>query len=286
MKKFIRSSVMTGLLFVMAVVLLTVGTIGGTQAALQEFSEDWISSFNLENIGVTLLENETPVSWRNYGRELETDFKGEKQNGDLLRTMIATQKEGDPAGSSELKVGRQYDFRLAVSNTGDIDQYVRVTIYRYWVDVYDTVEKNGWFHGDISAKKLDTKYDPSLIDITLGDTTNWIADPGNKADSERLVYYYKGILPHPDEVNKTVISPNLTSYLTIKPGIMDIVEKNTTTQADGTIVTTYTYFYDNIGFVVRAEVDAVQTHHARDAMASAWGLTDTTILNAMKVPVE
>ena len=32
------------------------------------------------------------------------------------------------------------------------------------------------------------------------------------------------------------------------------------------------YDYDGASFVVEAEVDAVQTHNARDAIKSAWGV--------------
>ena len=49
--------------------------------------------------------------------------------------------------------------------------------------------------------------------------------------------------------------------------------------------TVYTYAYDGYGFVVRAEVDAVQTHHAKAAMTSAWG-TSSAVMTAMGVPSE
>ncbi len=35
---------------------------------------------------------------------------------------------------AEIQPGRQYEEELCVRNTGNIDQYVRVMIYRYWVD--------------------------------------------------------------------------------------------------------------------------------------------------------
>ena len=39
---------------------------------------------------------------------------------------------------------------------------------------------------------------------------------------------------------------------------------------DNTI--TYSYKYDGYTFHVDAEVDAVQTHNAKDAIKSAWGV--------------
>ena len=38
------------------------------------------------------------------------------------------------------------------------------------------------------------------------------------------------------------------------------------------------YEYDNYKFIVDVEVDAVQTHNAKDAIKSAWGV-DATIEN-------
>ncbi len=69
MKKIRRSPVVAGLLFLLAVVLLFAGSVGGTQAALQIYSSDYISAFELDHIGITLYENGTPVSFRNPGSE-------------------------------------------------------------------------------------------------------------------------------------------------------------------------------------------------------------------------
>ena len=79
MKKIRRSPVVTGLLFLLAVVLLFAGSVGGTQAALQVYSSDYISAFELDHIGITLYENGTPVSFRNYGDAAASGFT-EKQS--------------------------------------------------------------------------------------------------------------------------------------------------------------------------------------------------------------
>ena len=42
--------------------------------------------------------------------------------------------EGMLAEEEELVVGKKYNEELSVKNTGDIDQYVRVSIYKYWID--------------------------------------------------------------------------------------------------------------------------------------------------------
>ena len=92
MKKIRRSPVVTGLLFLLAVVLLFAGSVGGTQAALQIFSDDYISAFDLKHIGITLYENGTPVSFRNYGETAAAGFS-EQQDGDLVLKNL----EDDPS---------------------------------------------------------------------------------------------------------------------------------------------------------------------------------------------
>ena len=42
--------------------------------------------------------------------------------------------------------------------------------------------------------------------------------------------------------------------------------------ADGNKTITTVYEYDGYRFNLEAEVDAVQTHNARDAIKSAWGV--------------
>ena len=57
MKKFLRSPVVTGLMFLVAIALLVTGSFGTTQAALQYRSQDHESTYVLKHIGVALLEN-------------------------------------------------------------------------------------------------------------------------------------------------------------------------------------------------------------------------------------
>lgn len=50
-----------------------------------------------------------------------------------------------------------------------------------------------------------------------------------------------------------------------------VTETRTTNAAGQTVITT-TYDYDGVQFNLEAEVDAVQTHNAADAILSAWGV--------------
>ena len=275
MKKIRRSPVVAGLLFLLAVVLLFAGSVGGTQAALQIYSSDYISAFELDHIGITLYENGTPVSFRNYGDAAASGFT-EKQDGDLVLKTL----EDDPS----FQIGRKYPFVITCKNTGTIDHYLRVTVYKYWVQVGED-EKfglKGWFHGlSSNTEKLLDKEKHSPATIHLGyngsegyNTSAWAKDP-DSSTAERDVYYYTGILPVDGE----------TAPLFDTLWVDSSVAKSVITKTVGN-VTTYTYAYDGYGFVVQAEADAVQTHNAKAAIRSAWGLQSDAMTSQMNIPAE
>ena len=275
MKKIRRSPVVAGLLFLLAVVLLFAGSVGGTQAALQIYSSDYISAFELDHIGITLYENGTPVSFRNYGDAAASGFT-EKQDGDLVLKTL----EDDPS----FQIGRKYPFVITCKNTGTIDHYLRVTVYKYWVQVGEG-EKfglKGWFHGLSSdtVKQLDNdKHNPATIHLGYNgsegyNSSAWAKDP-DSSTAERDVYYYTGILPVGGE----------TAPLFDTLWVDSSVAKSVIAKTVGSL-TTYTYAYDGYGFVVQAEADAVQTHNARAAIRSAWGLQSDTMASQMNIPAE
>ena len=275
MKKIRRSPVVAGLLFLLAVVLLFAGSVGGTQAALQIYSSDYISAFELDHIGITLYENGTPVSFRNYGDAAASGFT-EKQDGDLVLKTL----EDDPS----FQIGRKYPFVITCKNTGTIDHYLRVTVYKYWVQVGEG-EKfglKGWFHGLSSntKKQLDNdKHNPATIHLGYNgsegyNTSAWAKDP-DSSTAERDVYYYTGILPVGGE----------TAPLFDTLWVDSSVAKSVITKTVGSL-TTYTYAYDGYGFVVQAEADAVQTHNAKAAIRSAWGLQSDAMTSQMNIPAE
>ena len=73
------------------------------------------------DIGVTLEENGKSVSWRNYDTN-SSDGSWNESAGALLTQML-------PKGE-QLQIGRKYKEELRVKNTGTINQYVRVSIYK------------------------------------------------------------------------------------------------------------------------------------------------------------
>ena len=78
---------------------------------------------------------------------------------------------------------------------------------------------------------------------------------------ERTVLYYTKAL----KAGKP--TPALSDTLRINPSIASDVTK----VPKGKTIT-YTYKYNGYTFHIDAEVDAVQTHNAKDAIKSAWGV--------------
>ncbi|WP_165247989.1 hypothetical protein [Adlercreutzia sp. ZJ141] len=253
-------------LFATAVVLLCIGGVGSAQAALTYFSEDYVTHVEMQNIGVTLLENGTRVAWRDYisennwdetntqlpdevpfvqpgNEESESDYvyvyRGAE--GRLLEHMLDSDER--------LKPGVSYDERLTVQNTGTINQFVRVTVTKYWVD------EQGNKRTDVS---------PSLIDLNLKNIGgDWLLDE-EASTPERTVLYYSHLL------EPARVTSEFADTLTINKAVSNRVTQTESTTGDGTVITT-TYDYDGLTFCVEACVEAVQDHNAEDAAKSAWG---------------
>ncbi len=237
LKKWIFSPAATIVAFVLAAGLLLFSSVGGTWAALTYFSETYSSQVQMFDIGVTLVENGEDVSWRNYNAK-DADGTWNEVTGKLLSNMLA---EGE-----ELALGKPYREELSVRNSGTINQYVRVSVYKYWVD------ENG--------QKLQNM-DPSLIDLHyINQGGAWLLDEGASTD-ERTVLYYSQLLNAGDS------TPLFSDTLTIDGSIATFCKQEP--GEDGTVVTTYTY--NGKQFCLEAKVDAVQENNAEAAILSAWG---------------
>lgn len=222
MNKLLRSPKATVVLFALAAVLLGFGGINAIQAAPRIESADYRAQVQLTNINVAVTEN---------GDVVEGD-------GALLTGL---------ASNGNFQIGKTYDDVLAVRNTkhpsstneGEgIDEYVRVSVYRYWTD------------GNGKAVNLKPEY------IKL----NWLTNNGWTIDEaastpERTVLYYKDIVPVNGDTNP-------------------FADKITIDSAVATAMSSGSYEYDNIQFHVKVTADAVQTHNGTEAMTSAWGRTN------------
>ena len=242
LSKVKKSSWITIGLFGAAAAAIGISAIGGTRAALTYFSEDYSAHVEMYDIGVSLLEESDKdtagqvVSYRNY----ITGSNGQWSLGNtpLLSNLL---DEGE-----DLVIGKEYKEKLSVKNSGTINEYVRVKVYKYWVD------RNG--------RKV-TTLSPDLIDLHFAEGTGWILGSRN---SESAVLYYSSLLP------SGATSAPFTDTLTVY--IDDTITEAKHQEINGNIVT-YTYDYDGYRFQIEAEVDAVQEHNAADAILSAWGVS-------------
>lgn len=234
-------------LFALAAVLLVSGSIGSARAALTFFSQTYTSRVQTQNIGVSLVENGAFIAWRDYDKETA------EGNWDTNAVPVEQRLFQNLLGEEESFVmGKAYDEELAVHNSGNIDQYVRVNVYRYWVKV----DENG---NEVKLRDLS----PDLIDLHCINTGRWILDEESTTE-ERFVLYYDSIL----KAGETSLP--FSDTLTVNGMTADHVTQ-TKTQHDGYTVITTTYDYNGVEFRLEVEVNAVQTHSAKDAIWSTWG---------------
>ena len=216
-KQILTSPVTTAVLFVLAVALLLGTTIGGAQAAFSARTEtSYNARLQTSQVGVALLENDITVE------------------GDLAL----------PGIPKNMVFGKTYDESLAVQNTGEIDAYVRVIIYKYW-------EKD-------KAKQYDLK--PEYIKLNLLES-GWFMDPSST--DERIVLYYTS----PVAPGGTV---EFADQLSISPVVEGLMQQD---PKDKSI----TYAYDDAAFKIEVKADAVQTHNAESAIKSAWGVSKSAM---------
>lgn len=236
-RKFLASPAVTLSAFVLAAGLLLFSSIGGARAALTYYSETYSSSVELSEIGIQLLENGTVTA------------------GDLLLPQV----------EEDVKLGKTYKEELAVRNSGDINQYVRAVIYKYWL-----VPEGGSASGNVSGEGESGSWvksqelGPDLIDLHLTEESGWIVDAASSTP-ERTMLYYSRVL-NCGEGGAGETTPLFADTLTIAGETAQIVRQET---VDGILKTTYAY--DGARFCIEVRVDAVQEHNAEDAIWSAWG---------------
>ena len=239
-----KASKKTLLLAATAILLLILGGIGATNAALGVFSEDYRAEFELDHIAVNLLENGKPL------------------NGDLLGEY-GYSKDGNKF--AKLVPGKIYDEEIAAQNATDVDQYIRLTVRKYWVD------KDG---------KRDTSKDPDLIHVTYnGSGYNNDAWQLNEEETtaERSVYYYSNVLKG-NETAKPVLNQLQIDESIVPISVLDEdgkpIDGVTVETKDG--ITSYTYEYNGYRACVEADVQALQPHNINDAIRSIWGVQNVT----------
>ena len=232
-QKALQTPLAIAVTFALALGLLLTAGIGGARASGQIQSEIYATRVQMEDIGVSLLENGSIVAYRDYDTE-KADGSWLQATGELMR---------DVPDSPVL--GKKYPEAISVKNSGSINEYVRVSIYRYWLD------KDG--------NKM-TELSPALIELHYLENGDWIRDP-NADTEERSVFYYAKLLN----------AGETTSDLTDTVAINNYIATKVSQHKEGNKIIT-SYDYDGVQFCMEAEVDAVQEHNAADAVKSAWGV--------------
>ncbi len=227
MRKFIRRPAVIISLLVIAVALLLGSSISGIRAELVLESEDYTSQVKLSSVKVALIENDEQVA----------------KDGALLADLLKR------AEDTKLHIGKKYDEELRVKNTGTADEYVRVTVYKYWID-----EKGEKF------PEIDSAY------IVPGFVTGegWTIDEDSVTE-ERTVLYYSEILKPGD------LSTPFMESIKVDDAITVLVDQTTST-ANGVTTITTTFRYNGKSICLEVYADAVQTHSENEAKTSAWGV--------------
>lgn len=238
--RFISSAKVNVALFVIAATLLLVSVVGGTQAALTYYSDTYLARLSVSEIGVTLLENDKEVAWRDYEGNDNWSTPSTKEDTRLLQNLLGK--------GEQLQIGRAYPEELQVRNSGQITQYVRIKVYKYWED------------GDGNKVNVVT---PDLIKLDLAENSGWLIDSEDTTD-ERIVAYYT--LP----LASGVTTPALTRTFSIDPSVTQIATEEKKTSGNTTTIETK-FDYKGLRFCIEAEVDAVQEHNISAAALSAWG---------------
>lgn len=239
-KDFLSKPATTITLLVLAAILLIQSGIGTTKAALTYFSPTYNSRLQLTQIGVSLLENDKVISSRDYqseGNWNENNNANDIQNTGLLFSDV----------EENIKLGKRYPTVLEVQNSGQIPEFVRVTITKYWLDEND--------------QKV-TTLDPDLIELNYVNKDDWFQIDEDTA--ERSVYYYKNLLEVGKKTTPLIDSIKIDGKLQEHKKVVETIE-------DGKKVTTSYYTYDKLKFCVEAKVDAIQEHNAAGAIHSSWG---------------
>ena len=242
-REFLSRPTVTVTLLALALVLLAGSTVGGTRAALTIQSRDYNSHVELYDLGVALQESNDGSSWTTVA----TYAKPRDNHDVLMQHLLGT--------DSKLIAGKKYPEMLRVYNlpkaagTQAIDEYVRVAVYRYWLDP--------------SGNKTPA-LDSAWIKLEFANGDGWSIDSASTTE-ERTVLYYSPVL-----AGGTASTPFLKS-VTIDEAATKAVTKTESTVGNVTTIT-WTYDYNGYQFCLDVYVDAVQTHNVADAKTSAWGV--------------
>ena len=267
MKKTRTMSKRTFALLIAAALLLAAGTVTGARAAFMAQSDIYKAQFYVSHLQVHLLENGEDVCDGANTLGSSTKVTG------TLATSLGYKKAADGTETlGAVDPGRNYQEVIQAQNGQKVPQYVRITVRKYWLK-------------DDGSKATDLS--PALIKLTYGgedyNKSDWVL---GESSTESATYYYK------NQLGENETSKALFDTLTIDKSVipdMHIVEAEDLTKPEyadyvtvtetetGAKVYSYSYKYDGYTFYIEADVQALQTHNAQDAIHSAWGVYNVKV---------
>ena len=266
-RSWFSTPVVTVLAFIVAIGLLGYAGVGTARAVLNVRSNNEYFNVALDAIGVSLQENGTTVASRDHNNRRSDGVFVVGGSGVLLNDMLKQ-------SGNKLVLNKEYNEKLSVHNSGYINEYVRVSIYRYWLG------KDG----------KETDLSPDLIHLSLGGKdladnsfiggNGWIKD-ANASTPERIVLYYDSLLNSGDTTKLFADSIRIDN--SIATAVRQDPPKS---NADGTQTITTIYKYDGVQVCLDVTVDAVQEHNAQfnnddgdidGAIKSAWGVNPSDV---------
>ncbi len=236
-----------------------IGSFALSNSGLTFESEDYNAWFYLNHLQVHLLENGRDVC------EGHNDLDGSKKVSGELVQYLGYHKDGEKAVLGNVEPGMRYKEEIAARNGQDIPIYLRLTVRKYWV----VCDEEG--HPTDKVPELS----PEKIHLSYGEKdyndSKWFLNE-KESTSEMKTYYYKTKLtPEKKDTEPLFDSLVLDNKLVEKEEVSR--EKNEET---GVTTIKYRYKYDGYAFVIKADVQAVQTHNINDAIKSQWGVDIVT----------
>ena len=185
-------------------------------------------------------------------------------------------KDGKNEVLGSIEPGKLYKEEIAAQNGSDIDEFVRLTVRKYWMEPQKDADGNVVTDesGDPVLVKS-SKLKPSRIHLYYkgkeGYNSNAWALNKKEQTTESSTYYYKL------DLDPDATTPLLFDNVSIDKDTIDLGEVTTTESKEGgKTVYTYEYQYDGCVFFIEADVQAIQTHNINDAIKSQWGVSNVT----------
>lgn len=272
MKRFKEFSKRTTALLIAAALLVAGGAVTGARAAFMAQSDLYRAQFYVNHLQVFLLENGEYACDLDGDNKPDNSLDGTKVSGKLA-TKLGYNKAADGTETlGKVDPGRAYDEVIQARNGKDVEQYVRLTVRKYWM------KADGTKATDLS---------PTLIKLTYhGEEYNksdWVM---GDSSTESATYYYK--TPLGGNQDTSPLFDKLTIDKSVAPDMHMPTEEELKSAAyadyvtveettEGKKIYTYSYKYDGYTFYIEADVQALQTHNAQDAIHSAWGVYNVIV---------